>query len=77
MVTHGEEHHTSRIQGHGAAQTAQRRHASLLLQCDVRLALEPCVHLAQQLVSSALDLRAENGEAEHEVTKQGRLGRGA
>ena len=40
----------------------------------MRLALEPCVHLAQQLVSSALDLRAENGEAEHEVTKWGRIG---
>ena len=40
----------------------------------MKLALEPCVHLAQQLVSSALDLRADNGEAEHGVTKWGRIG---
>ena len=39
----------------------------------MRLALEPCIHLAQQLVSSALDLHADNGEAEHGATKWCRL----
>ena len=55
------------------AQTAQQRRARLLLQRDARLALELCVHLAQQLVSGALDLHADNREAEHGVTKQCRV----
>ena len=42
----------------------------------MRLALKLCIHLAQQLVDGALDLHGNDGEAEHEVTKRGRLGRG-
>jgi len=52
----------------------RRRRAGPLRRRDARLALEPRVHQAQQLVGGAADLRVGGGESEHGAAERGRLG---
>jgi hypothetical protein len=52
----------------------RRRGARPLERRDARLALEAGVHLAQQFLDRARDLRVRGGEAEHGAAERGRLG---